>query len=78
VRDRDMTRVDRQRDLESEVRNWAERHRRATIEEAVLDLEIHDRANDRDAQWLVWRHLPHEHPAWKAFTADQSLPGTAG
>lgn len=62
-----MLRLDRDRDLAAEVTQWAKEHPTSPIEQAVSDLGICTRAEDRDAQWLVWRHLPEDHPAWVAF-----------
>ena len=61
-----MERVEALRpELRSEVEGWAAEHPDGTLADAVDDLEIlkPGQRQDFDSRYLVWQHLPRDHPA---------------
>src|SRR5262249_50398118 len=63
VRDREMDRFEaRHPDLDQVVAAWCAEHPDGSLEDALRDLELWHSPKDKDAQWLVWRHLPEDAP----------------
>jgi hypothetical protein len=63
VRDRELSRLERRhRDLGQVLARWCEQNPDASVEDAVRDLNLWHNPQDRDARWLVWRHLPPDAP----------------
>jgi GntR family transcriptional regulator len=61
MRDREMDQLERRHPgLAKRVTEWHEAHPGGTLEDAVRDLGLWRNPRDRDAQWLVWRHLPED------------------
>jgi hypothetical protein len=63
VRDRELSRLERRHpDLAQVLARWCEQNPDASVEDAVRDLKLWHNPKDRDARWLVWRHLPQDAP----------------
>jgi hypothetical protein len=58
VRTRELEALQRNNpDLSERVEKWRAGHPAATLRDAVADLGVWPRPDDRDAQWLIWTIL---------------------
>jgi hypothetical protein len=62
-----MIRLEKQPQLAEHIEAWAESHPEGSIEDAIRDLGLWPRPGDKDAQWIVWKRLPQDHPARVSF-----------
>jgi hypothetical protein len=77
MRSREMDRFLRDHpDLDQAIAGWAREHPDGTEADAITDLSLWPRPDDKDAQWLVWRELrkvrPVRAPALRALPPPDS------